>query len=232
MSINELSNKLHTQYLSIANQAELNLPKLLEQKDFIKSREYHTLYGVGGLNLHRGWYCPSIVSDIVIGNCSRGRIVKNPRTSQYTYKYYFDENNRLTIVDMFYKNKYVSSEYIIYKGNVVEGYTLLSDNTMMRYSQEQYSNGICSDYHYLDYNIINKPPYNYHYESNNIKDMNMLCEISDLYIDIGNYDCRYFLFDIDSNGTLVSYDYSSCNSFPSGNPKHTVRIPRQLISAK
>lgn len=35
-------------------------------------------YARGGGVLHRGWYCPSPVYDMVIGSADRGRLLKNP----------------------------------------------------------------------------------------------------------------------------------------------------------
>lgn len=228
MSTNSSLNKLQTQAINLSDQALSALPSLLQQKEFLRALPYNTSYGFGGLNLHRGWYCPSIISDIVIGNCSRGRIVTKPRSSKYSYKYFINHKNELCLIESFYQGQYVSCEYILHEENIVRGYTILPSNVIIRYSEELYVNGINSLYHYLDYNPTNNSPYNYHYESYSIHADKMLCEITDCYLDICQYDTRYYLFDLDSELTLKAYDYSRDNHFPSGSPKHTVHLHRKL----
>ena len=54
---------------------------------------------VGGEMLHRGFYCPSIIQDIVIGNASRGKRLRSERTKQMaTYYYGFNEFDQLVTV--------------------------------------------------------------------------------------------------------------------------------------
>lgn len=48
---------------------------------------------IGGKAIHRGYYCPSLIQDIVIGNVKRGRICKSD-TSSADYLYCFDDNNK------------------------------------------------------------------------------------------------------------------------------------------
>ena len=73
-----------------------------------------------GGNIHRGYYCPSLVQDIAIGNVRRGRLIKRLRTQTIDYTYGFDSLDRLVTVvhhtevgDFF--------EYIIYDGDVQYG---------------------------------------------------------------------------------------------------------------
>lgn len=54
-------------------------------------------YARGGEIIHRGFYCPSTVQDIIIGNCKRGKLVKKPRKTP-DYEYWFDDNDRLILV--------------------------------------------------------------------------------------------------------------------------------------
>jgi len=59
-------------------------------------------YGVGGECFHRGYYCPSMVSDIVVGNCNRGRLYNNyPKTATPTYIYGFNAEHKLVTVEKF-----------------------------------------------------------------------------------------------------------------------------------
>ena len=80
-------------------------------------------YARGGEVIHRGFYCPSTVQDIIVGNCNRGKLVKKPRKTP-DYEYWFDDNDRLILVKqlcadnteipptielLFYNNKTVDS---------------------------------------------------------------------------------------------------------------------------
>ena len=64
----------------LADNARLMQPRIERVINETSQKVYSYKYGIGGQNLHRGWYCPSIIYDIVIGNASRGRIVKNYRS--------------------------------------------------------------------------------------------------------------------------------------------------------
>lgn len=75
-------------------------------------------YGRGGVTIHRGWYCPSPVRDIVIGNAGRGKLLKKEARcgKPADYKYGFDANGELLIVDGPYSELhkgYSHKEFII-----------------------------------------------------------------------------------------------------------------------
>ena len=52
----------------------------------------------GGACMHRGYYCPSIIEDIVIGNIKRGRLIKKLSKRKIDYTYGFDALDRLVTV--------------------------------------------------------------------------------------------------------------------------------------
>ena len=59
-----------------------------ELLDFLKKDSYRSTFeqisktvvrreqATGGGTMHRGFYCPSIVEDIIIGNINRGKLIK------------------------------------------------------------------------------------------------------------------------------------------------------------
>ncbi len=77
-------------------------------------------YARGGECIHRGFYCPSPVLDIIVGNCKRGKLVKKPR-KQPDYEYWFDSHNRLILS----KQRYIENsippiiELIFYNSNCI-----------------------------------------------------------------------------------------------------------------
>jgi ferredoxin-thioredoxin reductase catalytic subunit len=53
-------------------------------------------YSKGGETIHRGYHCPSLVLDLIVGNAKRGRLLKRkPEFGKYSYEYGFDIENRL-----------------------------------------------------------------------------------------------------------------------------------------
>ncbi len=117
----------------------------MEEKDFVKkieeigkvfseyqnsySDEYNKLlakcecqeYSKGGQAFHRGYYCPTVVMDIVIQNASRGKKVKNiPKQKPY-YRYGFDSEHKLLIVDKY--GDLDRHEFLVYEDNREYGIT-------------------------------------------------------------------------------------------------------------
>ncbi len=57
-------------------------------------------YSRGGEVLHRGYYCPSPIFDIVVGNASRGHLLKRVSKSKAPdFTYGFSKDGRLVIAD-------------------------------------------------------------------------------------------------------------------------------------
>lgn len=54
-------------------------------------------YSRGGETIHRGYYCPSLVKDIIVGGANRGKLLKHCRVPP-TYTYGFDANGDLVEV--------------------------------------------------------------------------------------------------------------------------------------
>lgn len=70
-----------------------------KQFEKIQKRVVYEKYGIGGETIHRGYFCPSLVIDIVIGNAKRGKLCNNiPKISKEYYKYGFDNEDHLILV--------------------------------------------------------------------------------------------------------------------------------------
>lgn len=91
--------------------------------------------------LHRGYYCPSPVLDLLVTNTRRGRILKRPtERSNITNRYAYDTSGRLIYTDNFINGKMVSSEYVKYHENLVYGITIGMSGRIICISEERYAN--------------------------------------------------------------------------------------------
>ncbi len=103
-------------------------------------------YSKGGEVLHRGYYCPSSIIDIVVGNLNRGRLLKyNQSTPTFTFG--FDAENRIVTVE-----NEIGNEYIFYNGEKSIGICFYEDSSIFRVSQCIYSNHRIKEYSVIDYN--------------------------------------------------------------------------------
>ena len=75
--------------------------------------KYEYCSGVKG-GVWRGYYSPSPISDIVVGNANRGRRVMHPRKGcYYRYRYSFDANGKLFVVED-YSEEFGKPKPVIY----------------------------------------------------------------------------------------------------------------------
>ena len=67
----------------------------------VSEKAYRYEYSKGGLTIHRGFYSPSL-ADLVTGNCSRGRLLRQkPKGNTCDFEYVFDARNNLICVNKF-----------------------------------------------------------------------------------------------------------------------------------
>ncbi len=114
------------------------------EKSFVTLREEICT----GSNMHRGYYNPSLVYDLIVGGNKRGRILKKhtARCSDY-YRYYYGTDDRLMKVEYVLNNQVRSTEYIQYRDNYVLGVTLsrfLGRLELRTVCEEVYTNGVLS----------------------------------------------------------------------------------------
>ncbi len=74
-----------------------------------------TQYSRGGELLHRGYYCPSLVYDIVFGGAKRGKLLKR-FSMPPTYRYGFDKEGNLVVAE----NIDVGNREIIIRNDDIE----------------------------------------------------------------------------------------------------------------
>lgn len=117
--------------------------------DDFRSSVVYEQYGIGGETIHRGYYCPSKIEDIVVGNARRGRITKRKEDiDNPDYIYGFDKENRLITV-----RKQCEFEMIIYTEHSEIGLTFWeSDKSIMLISECCYCNEKIKSYTLCNYN--------------------------------------------------------------------------------
>jgi hypothetical protein len=106
-------------------------------------------YSKGGEAIHRGFYCPSPVQDLIIGGLKRGRLYKKkiPKYGEYSYEYGFDQDGKLLRVKR--ANKFegeipdiiFDEEYLIYIGNVEYGLQFNNEGEIDALSRCTYDSG-------------------------------------------------------------------------------------------
>jgi len=103
----------------LANVVKEYVPLLQTLKDKLNQEIATEEYSTGGEVLHRGFYCPSPIIDIVIGNSKRGRILQRmTQESKPTYKYGFNADGELILVtNIIYDINAIGTEIIIPNDN-------------------------------------------------------------------------------------------------------------------
>lgn len=132
---------------------------------------------IGGELLHRGYYCPSLISDIVISNVKRGRLVKKEPTNKEEYfRYGFDKDDNLVTVIRPYLY-----EFIVREGNTEIGVGFNKQNGVMEISEAYCEdNRIASYGHYIydegmDIHEYRKEFYTYRAACLSVDCINYLC---------------------------------------------------------
>lgn len=172
-------------------------------------------YAVGGETLHRGYYCPSLIKDIVTGNCNRGRLIRDiTKTKKITYEYGFRDNQPV-IVKHNINGHLFGIEYIIYCGNKQIGYTFDNEMQLMAVSECVYQNEKLISYFLVNCDSFGSPVtcekeiYKY--------DDNLLLSVETYLIQAAN-SCLHnkYIFYHDSEGYLSSY---KVDEYENGNIK-------------
>lgn len=106
-------------------------------------------YAING-DMHRGFYCPSPVLDLIIGNIHRGRILKRVTArSKITHRYGLDAENNLVYAEALEDGEVLSTEYLFTRDNCRMGVTVLSNGDLAAISEEIFENQKLARYSYL-----------------------------------------------------------------------------------
>ena len=95
-----------------------------------------TEYARGGETIHRGYYCPSPVYDIIVGGASRGRLLKDMKRIKKNpdYTFGFNANNELIVIqNSFYREFIVRDQHT--------ELSIIFSKYVDEYRKEEYSYG-------------------------------------------------------------------------------------------
>lgn len=145
-------------------------PKRYQSIDILREE-----LAVNARYLHRGFYCPSPIQDVIVKNSSRGKILlRQTKKSKITHQYFYNLDNQLIISESNLPNGKKKREYLVYDNNVVYGYAFDSWGTLIGVSEEVYKEDRLQSYFcascfnheadHLDFGITNIHYEIYHYD--------------------------------------------------------------------
>lgn len=96
----------------------------------------------GFSDLHRGFYCPSPVYDIIVGNTRRGRLIAKPKAnSKISHKYHYGLDGKL----LYDVKSGDATEYLVTDGATRRGYTIYFEK-LWYIAEETFENGRIVEY--------------------------------------------------------------------------------------
>lgn len=163
---------LSTTYEKLMNViADYNLNQTVERTlDFFNLKVTHRQYGLGGECLHRGYYCPSKIYDIVVGNVNRGIITKQkPVDRAPNFVFGFDSQNKLILVE-----QPGLSEIIYYKESFEIGIAISDDMKIQSLSECRFFGEKIKSYNYYlldpyEKKVVERNEENYTYFKNQVQ---------------------------------------------------------------
>ena len=157
--------------------------------------------------LHRGYYHPSPVYDLIIGNAKRGRLVRNSAANNMSHCYYYDDEHRLFRVDSYYRGNVSHTEYLRQTNQTIFGFTVDCNGCLSAVCREIYDNGRIVSLSLMHCVRTNGQYYCFEYtEESYSYDENGLCASNFVVYRPGSPHIIYETFDFQrEHGCLISY---------------------------
>jgi len=217
--------------IHIAQQLYTNIDDIKASTERLVAR---TEMAVGG-DIHRGAYCPSPILDIVIGNISRGRILKRSTSLRnISHQFQFDGDGFLLAAKSLGSNLPDTIEYIVHQGDRIYGLTVDPIYGLTYISEESYVEQKLVHYCYA--NLIREENrlwcLTLHSESYYYDDLGLISsDCVDYQAVINSFDFWHYDFER-KNGYLSSYraiekPFDANQELLSSLPIYTVRLKRK-----
>lgn len=152
--MNEFKKIIHDFYI-VADKYNDMLNQLIHS---IETDTKRTEFCIQSECLHRGYYCPSPILDLIVGGIKRGKLTAKPyKTTEEYYKYYFNNENRMIAIENYAVEPFDFSpyeiEFIIREDSTEYGVTFHNGWKEISYiSKAEYENGIVKNYSAVCYN--------------------------------------------------------------------------------
>ena len=190
---------------------------------------HHEEYAVQSKYIHRGYYCPSPIFDLIVGRTKRGKLLKRRTArSRIAYRYVFCDAERIHYVERFCENGTRIPEYLVYDGDCVYGFTV-EDGKLTEITKEVYENGQIVRFLYFRPSIGEKgfELTELHQEYYFYDDLGIVgCEFQDMYYVLEFIINNRFQFRR-QDGYLVDYVETDSDGTPiPGGPVYTPGIKR------
>jgi len=167
------------------------------------------IHAAGGETIHRGYYCPSPVRDIIENECNRGKLLKSLTTRcKPTYKYCYNSKKELILVDQLYAPR-ETCEILLLQGKIETGITFTEGFGVCAISECTYQNGQIMSYVYALYDSLGGCVVEYRKEEYTYSTIGL--EVADIFKflraeNILQYNQYHFQHD--ESGYLSSYTYT------------------------
>lgn len=125
-------------YDDLIQRAQRFMADIDAHQESFEARIERTEVGQASL-LHRGFYDPSPVDDIIIGNAKRGKLLKrlSPRSKDYIV-FCFDDQGRMIMVKKFWNGKQCYTEYLQHQNDQVFGVCININGEITEIVHENY----------------------------------------------------------------------------------------------
>lgn len=176
----ERMKKLHefeSTYAYYLNLRNLYMDKLEDFRNEVAKNGAYKQYSKGGKTIHRGYYYPGLVLDLIAIGASRGKLYKRmPKNAKYSYEYTFDKNGKMIkSLKRSEGNCSPTEEYFVYEKDAI--ISLIFNHGLEYISKCDFKDDKLIRYTFLRFTTTNLLGYDceeYSYE-------NGLLKISDIY---------------------------------------------------
>ena len=163
--MNEFKEIIH-EFCSVAEKYSHSMDDL---NRFVATNTKRIEFGIQSKCLHRGYYCPSPIIDLLVNGTKRGKLTKALRkTTKECYQYNFDENDHMLSIEHYYSYPHDSmheTEFIIKENDVEYGVTfqnewmevsqiskvVYNDDLVQSYTSGGYHKSLSTDYMSFDH---------------------------------------------------------------------------------
>jgi hypothetical protein len=181
--------------------------QLLRLRTLTEKEIVNVQYSKGGETLHRGYYCPSPVLDLIVGGLKRGKLYKRkPDFGRYSYEFCFDSNNRLILVkgvnEFTTPDSNYNEEYLLYNDDTTSGVEFDHTGDIVAVSRCTYENNKIVKY---ERSVCSLPQYADLYMEEYAYENNLLSEVKTFEVTprIEIYEEQKYKVELNENGKIV-----------------------------